>query len=293
MKNIYIKYKIIIILLLLLLFIGYYVYYKYSLNEPFTTENKICCIYAYHEKNDLYKNNFVHFLNNGGILNDIDYYIVVNGNCTVTIPNKPNIKVFFRENKGFDFGAFSYALNNHINIIYDYYFFINTSVIGPCLQNNAETNWTKYFIDLFYNENIKVVGTTINMHSIPDNDLKKSYILNYGDKNVYSHVQSMFFCIKHDYLLFLKEKDFFNCDEINNLQMKDIIYLKEVGLSQIALNNGWNINCILSKYKNLDYLNLNTDINSTSTDGDPYYPNKYFGNTINPYEVIFFKNNRF
>jgi hypothetical protein len=75
--------------------------------------------------------------------------------------------------------------------------------------------------------------------------------------------------------------------------MKDIIYLKEVGLSQIALNNGWNINCILSKYKNLDYLNLNTDINSTSTDGDPYYPNKYFGNTINPYEVIFFKNNRF
>jgi hypothetical protein len=62
MKNIYIKYKILIIFLLLLLFIGYYVYYKYSLNEPFTTENKICCIYAYHEKNDLYKNNFVHFI---------------------------------------------------------------------------------------------------------------------------------------------------------------------------------------------------------------------------------------
>jgi hypothetical protein len=266
-----------------------------NFNEQFTTENKICCIYAYYEKDPMYKNNFNFFLQNG-ILNHVDYYFVINGNYSIDLSqysNKSNINILYRENTGYDFGAFSYALNNHINIIYDYYFFINTSVIGPCLQNNADTNWTKYFIDLFYNETVKVVGTTINMHSIPDIYSKENLILNYGDKNVYSHVQSMFFCIKHDYLLFLKEKDFFNCDKINNLQMNDIIYFKEVGLSQIALNNGWNINCILSKYKNLDYLNLNTDINSTSRDGDSYFPNTYFGNTINPYEVIFFKNNRF
>ena len=273
----------------------YNIYNKMNFNEQFTTENKICCIYAYYEKDPMYKNNFNFFLQNG-ILNHVDYYFVINGNYSIDLSqysNKSNINILYRENTGYDFGAFSYALNNHINIIYDYYFFINTSVIGPCLQNNADTNWTKYFIDLFYNETVKVVGTTINMHSIPDIYSKENLILNYGDKNVYSHVQSMFFCIKHDYLLFLKEKDFFNCDEINNLQMNDIIYFKEVGISQIALNNGWNINCILSKYKNLDYLNLNTDINSTSRDGDSYFPNTYFGNTINPYEVIFFKNNRF
>jgi hypothetical protein len=274
--------------------------YKENLRAPkscspeFPITNIICCIYAYYEKDLMYKNNFNYFLQNG-ILNHVDYYFVINGNCSVDLSqytNTPNITILYRENKGYDFGAYSYVLNTHINRIYDYYFFINTSVIGPCLQNNADTNWTKSFIDLFYNENVKVVGTSINMHTI--NNVKKN-ALKYGDKNVYSHVQSMFFCIKHDYLQFLKEKDFFNCDEINNLHMVKIIYLKEVGLSQIALNNGWNINCILSKYRGLNYLELNTNINSTSTStgGDPYYPNAYFGNTINPYEVIFFKNNRF
>ena len=33
-------------------------------------------------------------------------------------------------------------------------------------------------------------------------------------------------------------------------------------------------------------------INPTTGEGDPYYPNAYFGNTIKPYDVIFIKTNR-
>ena len=49
----------------------------------------------------------------------------------------------------------------------------------------------------------------------------------------------------------------------------------------------------MDKYKNLDYRTIKNDINPTSAYGDTYLPNKYFGRTIAPDDVIFFKNNRF
>ena len=75
--------------------------------------------------------------------------------------------------------------------------------------------------------------------------------------------------------------------------IKELIANKEIGLSQIALNKGWNINCILPKYRDLDYRTLDKDINKASRDGDPYLENSYFGKTIDKYDVIFFKINRF
>jgi hypothetical protein len=107
-----------------------------------------------------------------------------------------------------------------------------------------------------------------------------------------SHVQSMFFCLDHKFFTELKDSGFFNEDEINNLGFKQLIIRKEVGMSQIALQKGYNINCLLSKYKDLDYLTIDKDINPTSLDGDSYFKGKYFGGTIDPYEVIFFKTNR-
>jgi hypothetical protein len=46
----------------------------------------------------------------------------------------------------------------------------------------------------------------------------------------------------------------------------------------IAINNDWNINCILPKYKNLDYIHINKNINASSNihNGDPYYKDSYF-----------------
>jgi hypothetical protein len=108
------------------------------------------------------------------------------------------------------------------------------------------------FNELF-NENVVLVGTSIN---ILDKKDIFSYDISelYGKKNVFSHVQSMFFCIDNECLNYLKKINFFNESECNNYtNIVDIICLKEIGLSQLILNNGWNINCILDKYKDLYY----------------------------------------
>ena len=104
----------------------------------------------------------------------------------------------------------------------------------------------------------------------------------------------MFFCINNEYYQYLKTKNFFNEEELNNAKhIRYIIAYKEFGLSQLALNNNWNINSILSKYKDIDYRKITNDFNPTSKYGDSYYKDGYFGETINPSEAIFFKVNRF
>jgi len=262
-----------------------FVMFRYNL-ENMENNNTIVCFYSYYEKNELYKNNFVYFLNNG-ILDNIDYYIIINGPSTVNIPNKDNIKVFQRENKGLDFGAYSHGIKR-LTKSYDYYFFINTSVCGPYIDGD----WTKPFITLF-NKDVKVVGTSINM--LTNHESIDDYKILYGKPPPYSHVQTMFFCIDKEYFDYLMEQDFFNEEEMNKADMKYTVMNKEVGLSQIAIKNGWNINCILSKYKDLDYRKLDKDINTTSMNygGDPYYEGAYFGGNIEKEEVIFFKNVRF
>jgi len=266
--------------------------FSYNPTKVFSEINKICCIYSYYEKDDSYKGNLLFFLENG-ILDDVDYYIIINGSTRLNLSiyeKKENIIFIQRENKGYDFGAYCYVLNI-INKTYDYYFFMNTSVKGPYLKNN-EDKWTNLFIDLFYDDKVKIVGTSINIWHYNNIYGLPICLPIYGNKPVYSHVQSMFFCLKHDYLMFLMENGFFNYEETCRLVKNEIINRKEIGLSQIALNNGWNINSILPRYKGLNYIEVNYDINNTSRDGDPYFKGCYFSGSIDKYDAVFYKNNR-
>lgn len=256
-----------------------------------SSKNSLCCIYAYFEKDSSYSNNLQYFVNNA-ILDNVDYYIVINGpKCSVNLPIRENVKVLSRENKGFDFGAYCFALKNLVKE-YDYLFFLNTSVCGPYLRENQTRPWTEYFLELFTDNDVKVVGTSINICTINNNLLQSLY----QKDSPYSHVQSMFFCIDNEYLQFLNKHEFFNEDEMNKeSEIWNIILKKEIGLSQIAIKNGWNINSILSKYRGLDYRTINYNINGSAAQysGDPYFRNTYFGETIDKYDAIFLKNNRF
>jgi hypothetical protein len=247
-------------------------------NNNTPTKYKYICLYAYYEKDDLYKNNLIYFLING-ILENTDYYIIINGLCSVNIPERQNITIIKRENKGFDFGAWSYFINNYLFKKYKYYIFLNTSVRGPYGNNK---NWLDEFLKLFNNDEIKLVGTSINIWS----DIKLKNIFKY--EGPYTHVQSMFFILNNDGFEFLKNNKFF--DEEEFLLLEDIIINKEIKMSQLILKNNWNINCILSKYKNYDYRKVTYNFNFTGE--DPYYENAYFGETIKKEEVIFYKNNR-
>jgi lipopolysaccharide biosynthesis protein len=242
---------------------------------------KLCVIYNYYEKDENYKNNLQFFLDNG-ILEEVDYYFVINGNYSIEFPKKSNIKIYHRDNKGYDFGAYSYVIDKLK--IYDYYIFMNTSVKGPYLKD--ESKWYNKFLPLF-SENVHLVGTSINICTLPTICIDPK-----TEKTVNPHVQSMFFVVDKKYFNELKNENFFNENEINNMTFSELIRKKEVGLSEIAIKKGYNINCILSKYKNLNYNTMNEDINPTSINGDSYFKGKYFGETIDPYEVVFFKTNR-
>ena len=254
-------------------------------NNNLITQNKYCCFYAYYEKGQLYKDNFKYFLENG-LLDNIDYYIIINGTSTIEIPIQNNIKVMHRENKGFDFGAYSYAIKN-ITKEYNYYVFLNATVKGPYLEDTSK-NWLDTFLSLF-NDNVKLVGSSICYAKTDQFNLKSI-----TNKDSIYFVQTPFFIIKNDFLQYLNSKNFFNEDELNNI--KDLSYViinKEVRLSSLCYEFGGNINCYLSKYRNLDYTTLNYDINNSSFNGDPYFINTYFCDTIKENDVIFFKNKRF
>jgi len=154
---------------------------------------KICVVYNYYEKDDMYKENLQYFLDHG-ILDEVDYYFVINGDYSITFPSKSNIKIYTRENKGYDFGAYSYVIDKLK--VYDYYFFMNTSVKGPYLKDNDK--WYNKFLPLFKN-NVHLVGTSINICTIPE------FIQN---KHSNPHVQSMFFAVDHKFFTELKDDDF-------------------------------------------------------------------------------------
>ena len=284
------------LLLIIIFFIKTILKEKEKEKENFTNENnnKMCCLYAYYEKNQKYKDNLKFFLNNG-LLDEIDYYFIINGESTVIIPNQNNIKIIKRENIGFDFGAYSCIVENHLHKEYEYYIFINSSVKGPYLKDNIK--WYDPFIQLF-NKDVKIVGTSINIFPFDKYPFIKDSVnyLNkiYNHDAPFTHIQSMFFIIDYEYYTYLKSKNFFDEKKINKItEINNLIPYYEFGLSQLAFKNGWNINSILDKYKNLDYRTNKKDINPTSLGGDPYNKNGYFGKTIDPYDVIFFKNNRF
>jgi len=257
--------------------------------------SKVIVIYSYYQKNDEYVKNLEFFIKNG-IHDDIDYLFCINGHeCSVDIPSQSNIRVLKRDNINYDFGAYSGALKN-INInIYDYFFFINTSVRGPFIpeKDRLKIKWTQPFIKLF-TKDVKLVGTSINILNATDPEIIKSMSLNLlidkGYRAPFIHVQSQVFVLNKESLHFLIVKNFFN--QSHEEDFIKFIALREVLMSQLILKNGWNINCILPKYQGLDYRKISKDINTTSIHGDPYYPGAYFGKSIEPYDVIFIKTNR-
>lgn len=231
----------------------------------------ILCIYAYYEKNRQYKDNFQFFLDYA-INKNVQYVFVINGECTIDLTylkSKKNVEFMYRENTGFDFGAYAYCINEKNIENFDHFIFCNSSVRGP-LDSSKTEFWQDSFLTMI-NENTKLVGVSIN-------------ILTHYDKKLdniefpYSHVQSMIFAMDYECLQYLKQS-IFGLDTLDLIDKEEVILKREILMSQLVLQNGWNINCCLNKYKDLDYRSLKKDINPTSHYGDPSYKNKYFGST--------------
>jgi hypothetical protein len=249
--------------------------------------NNILILYCYYEKNDIYKTNLELFLK-FGLYDECDYLFIINDNLSVKIPEQNNIKVMFRKNEDYDFGAYNHALTTIDTNKYSYYFFINTSVRGPFVPIYTNLKWYQPFINLLKND-VKLVGTTINILNTNSNESNTFYNITKFTRP-YTHVQTQMFAMDKECLNFLISKKLFENNNYNNYV--EFIAIKEILMSQLVLKNNWNISCIIPEYQNIDYRLLKNDINFSSVNGDPNFTNGCFGRTIHPYESIFIKINR-
>lgn len=262
----------------------------------------IYILYSYYET-DIAKDNLTYFIKHGYVDDKLyEYIFIINGYiCNVDIPDKSNIKIIKRENEGYDFGGWAYALQifdllNKMNDS-DRIIFMNSTIKGPYISDDK--NWINEFTDMI-NNTTKLAGISINC----TNYLKNRWIHPFIDilnqykiyKNGYApHIQSMLLVTdKIGLNIGITHNIFDGINISKDLTKEKFVIIKEIGYSAIILENGYNINCILPKYKDKNYLDIETHNlnNNNGYGGDPFYNNGYFGKTIDPYEAIFIKTNR-
>jgi hypothetical protein len=197
---------------------------------------------------------------------------VINGHlCRVELPQLANLTVIYRDNVGFDFAGHKAAIDSLNGKKYDYYFFLNSSVLGPFYREEPKVHWTEPFIKKI-TDKVKLVGTCI-------------------------------FCIPSSHPVYggpLVEGFFYLTDQIglNLLLNKPSIYLNyeskadsvhngEFGITKCIIENGYSIDCMLEKFQGIDWLDKsNWSFNNCEP---PSRRGKYFGGSIDPFEVIFHK----
>jgi len=239
--------------------------------QHYTPNNqKTLVLYTFH----IYNDNVKYFIKKGIFKDDnIDFIFIINDpKLKVDVPDY--VKVINRENKGYDFGAWSEGLlTNNLYLKYDYFIFANSSVVGPIIPTYYKGKWTDIFLDGI-TDTIKLYGCTINTCGLRS-----------CNSELDSHVQSYVFCTDKIGLDILINKEIFSLtNQINKYE--DVVDQKEIRMSQEIINSNYNIGSLLMYYKNIDFRkkNFNIKLFDNLTVGK-----KHRDNYLHPYEVIFIK----
>lgn len=232
---------------------------------------KTLITYVYFET-ELAFSNINFFIHNGVFYNNnVQYNFIIKGKkCSVKFPEYKNIKVIKMKNKGYDFGGYSNSLNFVNKKDFDYYIFLNDTVIGPFIPRYISKNlWYKNFTGLI-SDKVKLIGSAINR--------KKFY-------DVPEHVQSMAFATDNIGLKLLIDSSIFdlkkNIGVYENKGKDGIIRYFEVGMTKVIIDNGYEI----ASFMQID------NYNKKVKHGNIFLTHSaYFGTTINPIEIMFIKN---
>lgn len=222
---------------------------------------KTLVIYVFHQFNQN-----VEFFLKFGVFQDpsTDFLFVINS-LTEKIPQPPPYaRVVNRENVGHDFGGWSHGLfldDNHKK--YQSFVLLNSTVRGPFLPVwDDGQKWTKHFLDLL-SESVALAGTTIGIYKMQP------------------HVQSMLLAFDQRALEIGISSGIFTQKPVQ-LPKDQVIIQKEVGFSTAVLKK-FNIACLLTAFKGVDFRNYQGNINGFSV----FSQDAYFGIDPHPYEVIF------
>lgn len=235
---------------------------------------KTLVLYVFHEVN----NRVLTFFDKGLFKDDNVDFVVICNNRDIKLNLPDYVKVVIRDNKGFDFGGWSEGLlSNDLYKNYDYFIFVNSSVLGPFLPSYYKGKWTDIFIDGLVDD-VKLYGITINCER---------------DPIFRTHIQSYLFSMDKKTLEFLIINGIFDMNILVNTY-EDLVENKEMLMSRLIIERGWNIGCLCDYYKNVDFRFKDKqpkdyDINFLSGIMDAKYRNIMW----NEYQLVFIKGNRF
>ncbi len=245
-------------------------------------------IYHYFERDLTYKNNLIYFLS-VGILKDVDYFIMISGECTVALPDWPNVTYIKIENWNNDFGGYIKFFQVTQSDKYEFFVFINSSVRGPFLPNYSESRWVNAFTDRLRGD-VHLVGASINI--LPESATHtRRFSATYGYEPPFVHAQTTAYALSAAAARYLIDIGFYAVER--NLTKKEVIVHYELRLSQEIIRHGWNIGSFLPGYDGLNYRKLSmTYPNVSSRNGDVLFEGAFYGRTLSPTEAMFVKVNR-
>lgn len=179
-----------------------------------------------------------------------------------------------RKNKGYDFGGWAHGIN-HVNFEdYNFFLFFNSSVMGPILPDYYDGEWLNIFTRLI-TDDTKLVGSTINCAGTSG-----------FNPELESHVQSFAFCTDKIGLKILISENVFDMQDLGRIRT---ILEKEIYMSRIMINFGYNIACLQRNLKNINFRCLTTK-QILSLPKENIQQNKFFEDyTISPTEILFLK----
>ncbi len=250
-----------------------------------TNKPNIAVFYHYCEVDSVYRDNLIFFLATG-YSPDVDFYIIIAGECSIDLLQKPNIIYIQADNNNYDYGGYCYALAQ-INDIdkYDTCIFINSSMRGPFVASYFQDDWTKMYTQ-WLKDDVHLVGSTINMMvgHYPQFDFLTT---DYHYPKPYSHVQTTTFALTREALRHLLKMGLY--DQKEQLTKDEVIALYELRLSQEIKKQGWNIKTMCAPYNLIDYRQPHGEINPTSFNGYMLFEDGFFGRTVSPMETVFMK----
>lgn len=224
------------------------------------------------EGHPVYTANLDFFLKLGLCDSDkVDFVFVINNHkVDCVIPGQKNVRIISRDNIGYDFGAYKAGIEAVDIEDYDRFIFMNDTCRGPFLPSYIPKDivWTDLFLSGIDN-NVKMVGPTW----YNSNETKHP---TYGF-HIKKHIQSFCFGMDRVALDILLSNDKFDSE---NKDRSDVILDHEIGCSQCLIDKGYLIKPLqLSQF-------------SQTSHADIHFPDKYFGDTLNPLDVMFVKTNR-
>lgn len=234
---------------------------------------KILILYVFHE----YNNRVNFFIENALFQDDDINFLFICNNMKTNINLPPYVKLIKRENIGYDFGGWSHGLLlDELYKRYDYFIFVNSSVLGPFLRKSFVGKWTDIYINGL-KDNIKLFGSTINCDFDPVNK---------------AHVQSYIFSMNLETVEFLMEHEIFSTTNYAK-SFCEAIWNKEVLMSRLIIRNGWNIGCL---FKQLNDVDFTFKYKTLSEYGNRHFNdimNSYYYNKLwTEYDIVFVKGNR-